>query len=52
MKYYKLRKTGQTTLALTIPKFVEDNLSLKEGDEFAITLEGNKIIFRKVDVDG
>lgn len=50
MKYYKIRKIGQS-LTLTIPKFVEDFKKLKSGDVFEVTIEDDKIIYRKVEIE-
>ena len=49
MKYYKIRKIGQS-LSLTIPKFVEDFKKLKPGDAFEVTIDDDKIIYRKVEI--
>ncbi len=45
MSIVKVTRKGQ----ITLPKEIRDKLSIREGDYLEITLQGDKIIIKKVE---
>ena len=43
------KSNGNSTLALTIPKSLREKMKLDEGKHFIVKLDGNKIIYEKLE---
>ena len=43
------RSNGNSSLAFTIPKLLREKMQLTEGEHFIVRLEGNKIVYEKLE---